>query len=571
MQNSLPRIRIILIGVGILILSLVIIIRLFMLQVLHHSEYVEKGKKQYSTFQGDAFDRGAIYFTAKDGTRVLAAATTVGYKLAITPKLVAPKKDEIYEKLNAITPIDKPTFLQKVARTDDPYEEIAYKLNQDQAQAVRALKFAGVDVFNQSWRFYPGENLASRLLGFVSYQGDKLSGRYGLERQYDAVLVRNQKQSYSNFFAEVFNTIRGIVSSPGEEEGSLVTTIEPTVQAHIEETLRTMSDKYHPSEVGAIVMNPKNGEIIAMAVLPDYNVNEFNKVDNVSIFNNPIVENVYELGSVVKSLTMSSGLDAGVVTPETTYNDKGYIILNTERINNFDKKARGIVTMQDVLNNSLNTGATFVMQQLGRERFKNYMLSFGIGEKTGVDVPGEVKSLIGNLKSTRDLEYATASFGQGIALTPIAAIRAFASLANGGYIITPHVVRAIEHTDGTVHTLSFPEPKQVLKKETTETISRMLTTVIDKGMFGGRAKLAHYSVAAKTGTAQVARPDGKGYYDDIFLHSMFGYYPAYDPQFITLFYIVDPKGVEYALNTLGHSFMDTASFLMTYYEVAPDR
>ncbi len=571
MQNSLPRIRIILIGVGILILSLVIIIRLFMLQVLHHSEYVEKGKKQYSTFQGDAFDRGAIYFTAKDGTRVLAAATTVGYKLAITPKLVAPKKDEIYEKLNAITPIDKATFLQKVARTDDPYEEIAYKLNQDQAQAVRALKFTGVDVFNQSWRFYPGENLASRLLGFVSYQGDKLSGRYGLERQYDAVLVRNQKQSYSNFFAEVFNTIRGIVSSPGEEEGSLVTTIEPTVQAHIEETLRTMSDKYHPSEVGAIVMNPKNGEIIAMAVLPDYNVNEFNKVDNVSIFNNPIVENVYELGSVVKSLTMSSGLDAGVVTPETTYNDKGYIILNTERINDFDKKARGIVTMQDVLNNSLNTGATFVMQQLGRERFKNYMLSFGIGEKTGVDVPGEVKSLIGNLKITRDLEYATASFGQGIALTPIAAIRAFASLANGGYIITPHVVRAIEHTDGTVHTLSFPEPKQVLKKETTETISRMLTTVIDKGMFGGRAKLAHYSVAAKTGTAQVARPDGKGYYDDIFLHSMFGYYPAYDPQFITLFYIVDPKGVEYALNTLGHSFMDTASFLMTYYEVAPDR
>lgn len=571
MQNSLPRIRIILIGVGILLLSLVIIVRLFMLQVLHHGAYVEKAKKQYSTFQGDAFDRGAIYFTAKDGTRVLAAATTVGYKLAITPKLVAPKKEEIYEKLNQITPIDKAVFFQKVARTDDPYEEVAYKLNQDQAQAVRALKFPGVDVFNQSWRFYPGENLASRLLGFVSYQGDKLSGRYGLERQYDNVLVRNQKESYSNFFAEVFNTIRGIVTSPSEEEGSLITTIEPTVQSHIEETLRAMSEKYHPSEVGAIVMNPKNGEIIAMAVLPDYNVNEFNKVESVSTFNNPIVENVYELGSVVKSLTMSSALAAGVVTPATTYNDKGYVILNTERINNFDKKARGVVNMQDVLNNSLNTGATFVMQQLGRERFKDYMLSFGIGEKSGVDLPGEVKSLVGNLKSTRDLEYATASFGQGIALTPIAAIRAFASLANGGYVITPHVVRAIEHTDGSIHTMTFPEPKQVLKKETTETISRMLTTVIDKGMFGGRAKLTRYSVAAKTGTAQVARPDGKGYYDDIFLHSMFGYYPAYDPQFITLFYIVDPKGVEYALNTLGHPFMDTASFLMTYYEIAPDR
>ncbi len=571
MQNSLPRIRIILIGVGILVLSLVIIIRLFMLQVVHHADYIEKAKKQYSTFQGDAFDRGAIYFTAKDGTRVLAAATTVGYKLAITPKLVASKKDEVYEKLNAIAPIDKTMFMQKVARTEDPYEEVAYKLNQDQAQAVRALKFAGIDVFNQSWRFYPGENLASRLLGFVSYQGDKLSGRYGLERQYDKVLVRNQKESYSNFFAEVFNTIRGIVTSPVDEEGSVITTIEPTVQAHVEETLRKMSEKYNPSEVGAIVMNPKTGEIYAMAVLPDYNINEFNKVENVSTFNNPIVENVYELGSVVKSLTMSSGLDAGVVTPETTYNDKGYIILNTERINNSDKKVRGIVNMQEVLNNSLNTGATFVMQQLGRERFKNYMLSFGIGEKTGIDVPGEVKSLISNLKSTRDLEYATASFGQGIALTPVAAIRAFASLANGGYMVTPHVVSAIEHTDGTVKKMTFPEPKQVLKKESTETISRMLTTVIDKGMFGGRAKLPRYSVAAKTGTAQVARPDGKGYYDDIFLHSMFGYYPAYDPQFITLFYIVDPKGVEYALNTLGYPFMDTASFLMTYYEIAPDR
>lgn len=199
------------------------------------------------------------------------------------------------------------------------------------------------------------------------------------------------------------------------------------------------------------------------------------------------------------------------------------------------------------------------------------MKSYGIGQKTGIDLPNETSGLIKNLESPRDIEYANASFGQGIALTPVEAVRAFSVIANGGNMITPHLVKQIRYDDGSSSIKDYPVASSgIIKKETSITISRMLTHVFE-AYDAGTLKFDHYSVAAKTGTAQVAMENGKGYYPDRHTHSFFGYFPAYDPQFIVFMFLKNPKNVNYASQTLIPPFVNITKFLLNYYNVPPDR
>jgi len=267
---------------------------------------------------------------------------------------------------------------------------------------------------------------------------------------------------------------------------------------------------------------------------------------------------------------MAAALDAGVVTAGTTYNDKGSVIVEKKEIFNFDKKGRGPGTsMQDVLSQSLNTGMVFVEQKLGRTRLREYLLAYGIKDKTGIDLPNETSGLVsGILKSPREIEYANAAFGQGIALTPIELIRALASLSNGGNLVTPHVVEEIKYDNGTSKKMTYSTTRAKISEATSEEITRMLVMVMDKGL---KAGLDHWSVAVKTGTAQVADSISGGYYENRHTHSFFGYFPAYDPKFIIFLYAVNPKGVPYAATTWTNPFLDITKFLLNYYNIPPDR
>ena len=282
------------------------------------------------------------------------------------------------------------------------------------------------------------------------------------------------------------------------------------------------------------------------------------------------MENVYELGSIIKPLTVAAGLDAGVITPQSTYYDAGSITLSDYTIRNFDGRGRGTVSMQEVLSQSLNTGVAHIASLLGKERFRKYFYGLKLGSETGIDLPSEGHGLVKNLESTRELEYATASFGQGIALTPIGAVRALSTLANGGTLVTPHLVKRIEYENGTALDVTYPEGERVFSEQTSEDITSMLVKVVDTALKHGKAKNEYYTVAAKTGTAQIADPTG-GYYDDRYLHSFFGYFPAYDPQFLIFLYTVEPKGVQYASETLTDPFMELVQFLINYYAIPPDR
>lgn len=552
-----------------LLFALVLVAKLFLVQVVYGNSYKERAEGQYATPSSNVFERGTIYFSRKDGTLVSAATQVAGFKLAINPSQIT-DKELVYEKLSKEVTLDQADFFKKVGKSNDPYEEVLHRMTKAEADAISLLKIPGVNIYKEKWRFYPGGSLASHTLGFLGYKGDELAGRYGLERQYESTLSRNKDNLYVNFFAEVFSNIRKTFFEGEEKDGSLVTTIEPDVQSFLEKELSEVKGKYKIDSIGGIIMNPQDGSIYALGVSPDFNPNNFSKVEKVSTFSNPLVENVFEFGSVVKPLVMAAGLDAGVITAQTKYDDKGSVQVEKKEIFNFDKKARGVVNMEEVLSQSLNTGMVFVYRQLGKDKMRDYMFSFGIKEKTGIDLPNETNGLTSNLNTPRDIEYANASFGQGIALTPIEMVRALAALGNGGKLVTPHVVKSIKYDTFVEKKMTYPEVTTKISKETSEEITRMLVMAMDS-YGGGKIKLPHYSVAAKTGTAQIADKLTGGYYTDRNIHSFVGYFPAYNPEFIVFLYGINPKGVEYSSTTWTEPFIDITKFLLNYYEIPPDR
>lgn len=570
-KEAVQRIRFIT-GI-IIVLGLILIGRLYFVQVMRGEAYREQAEKQYVHTVRDLFKRGSIYLTTKDGEKVSAATVQTGYLLAIDPSRIE-NIEETYAKLNAITPIDHERFSERAQKKDKTYQELEQHVENEQAAAIEALRLPGVKLYRNQWRYYPGNSLAARTIGFIGYDvsGDALTGKYGLERHYDYVLVREDERMSVNFFAEIFTNFGDLVfDNSHEDEGDIVTTIEPTVARTLDRILESTNDQYQSTHTGGIIINPKNGEIIALNVVPSFDLNDRSEVP-IEAFQNPLVENVYELGSIIKPLTVAAGLDAGVITPNSTYYDAGFLTLSDYTIKNFDGRGRGTVAIQEILSQSLNTGVAHIASLLGKERFRKYFYDLKLGSETGIDLPNEGHGLVKNLESSRELEYATASFGQGIALTPIAAVRALSTLANGGVLITPHLVKRIEYENGTVKEVGdYPDGDRVFKEQTSEDITRILVKVVDTALKHGKVKKEHYTIAAKTGTAQIADAQGGGYYDDRYLHSFFGYFPAYDPQFLIFLYTIEPKGVQYASETLTDPFMELVEFLVNYYSIVPDR
>jgi cell division protein FtsI/penicillin-binding protein 2 len=564
------RLRILLGVIG--LFALLLIVRLYFVQIVNGSEYALRADRQYLSQSSALFDRGSIYFTRADGTLISAATLGSGFVLTINPSKIT-DAEATYEAIASITPIDHAIFIAQATKPHDVYEEVAHHLPESAGTAISALKLPGVSPLRERWREYPGGPLAAQSIGFVAYSSDSsdtLAGRYGLERYYNDTLERDSGSLYQNFFAQLFaNLGNALVDARASRQGDIVTTIEPEVQAHMEADLKAVEAKYSSQATGGIIMDPATGEIIALGVTPSFDLSDFQN-GNPEYFGNPLVSSVYEFGSIMKPLTMASGIDAGVITPSTTYNDTGCITVNGSRICNYDLKARGVIPMQQVLSQSLNVGASYIATQLGPDRFRQYFNALKFGEETGIDLPSEIHGITNNLTSPRQLEYDNMSFGQGIAETPVEMIRALGSLANHGAMVTPHLVRSIRLDSGIVKTLDWGAPQQVFKPASTQAVTQMLTEVVDTALAHGDDKIPEMSVSAKTGTAQMAQPGG-GYYANEYFHSFFGYFPSYSPRFVILLYTVKPQGVQYASETLTTTFEDLVHFLINYYNIPPDR
>lgn len=540
-----------------------------MLQVVESDVYQEKAERQYSSTAKNIFTRGTIYFRNKDGTLVSAATLKSGSIITLNPQILK-NPEEAYDRLVPILPVDHDVFMARALKANDPYEEIAVRQTTELGKEVDDLKIVGLKSVKDRWRFYPGGKTAAHVIGIMGYKGDDFAGRYGLERSFQNNLARDDG-SYTNFFAQIFQGIKKANATTSAEEADIVTTIEPTTQAYLETVLASTSEKWNAALVGGIIMDPTTGEVLAMESYPTFDPNHPELEKNPLIFSNPLVENVYEMGSIIKPLTVSAGIDAGVITASSTYYDSGSIWVSGKKISNFDGKARGTASIQDLLSQSLNVGAAHVETLLGNKRFAEYMFKFGVGDKTGIELPNEAKNLVDNLKTNIDVNFATASFGQGLALTPISAIRALATMANGGILVNPHVVKSVNYKLGWSKDTKIDYSKRVISRETSEQMARLLTYSYDNVLSQGANKIPNYSVAVKTGTAQVAKQNGRGYEEDKILHSFVGYFPSYNPRFIIFLFMVDPKGAKYGSETLTAPFSEVVRFLINYYEVPPDR
>ena len=566
------RSRIRLVLAFLILAALGIFLRLYFVQIVHGETYSQKADRQFSSGGSGLFDRGAIYFTRKDGALISAATLATGFLVAINPQVLG-DPEAAYSAILSVAPsstIPRDAFIAAAAKKSRVYIEVAHRLSDENGQALSAREVPGVQVLRERWRQYPGGKLAAQSIGIVSYgSGDARAGRTGLEAMYEGTLARSGDSLYRNFFAELFSGMSNLlVNAKDAREGDIITTIEPEVQTRLAGDLAKLNQRYSSKESGGIIMDPATGAIIAIAGYPTYDGNNLQSVDP-TLLGNSFVEHVYEFGSIMKPITMTAALDAGVITPATTYNDTGCIIVNTARICNWDAKARGVIPMRQIIMQSLNVGSSWIADQLGQDAFREYFTKL-FAEKTGVDLPNETGALLRNLFKPQQVGYSTAAFGQGIAVTPMQMIRALGALANGGTMVQPHLVRAIRLNSGIERTLDWGKKTPIFSATSTRETVEMMSALNDEILYGGKAKIPTMSVAAKTGTAQLTSPDG-GYYTDRFFHSFTGFFPAYNPRFIILLYTNDPKGVQYASETLNTTFLDLVHFLIDYYAVPPDR
>lgn len=548
--------------------------RLFFLQIVSGDYYQVLAGRQHNYSKELAPRRGSIYIQNKEGERVAVAGVKEGYDIYVNPKMLNDRRadtDALFERISGIITMDRDYFMGRLAKKDDPYEIIVSHVGREPAEKIKNLNIEGVGIVPAEWRYYPAGEAASQVIGFVGYNGDKLEGRYGIERYFDGQLSGKGGYAQGARSAQGFLIDLGkrIFEAP-EEGNDIVLTLNIDAQLFLEKALSDVKKKWSAESAGGIVIEPSTGKILAMAALPDFDPNNYQDTKNINAFMNPSVEKVYEIGSVFKPLTLAAAIDRGVITPETKYHDYGFLVLNGRRIANYDGKGRGEVDMQKVLDESLNTGAVFAMQQLGKENFYDYMVNYGLDEKTGIELPDEVVGSMSNLDTNRDIEYATASYGQGISVTALGAARAFSALANGGVIMKPYIVDRIIKPGQPDEITKPTEVRRVLKKETSEIINRMLVRVVDEALAGGTVKDPHYTMAAKTGTAFIPKSGGGGYSDEM-VHTFFGYAPGFDPKFLIFLYLEKPQGVRYASQSLTATFMDAMHFLLNYYQILPDR
>ncbi|MBI2039133.1 MAG: penicillin-binding protein 2 [Candidatus Niyogibacteria bacterium] len=556
----------VLVAGGLTLAGAVIVGRLFFIQVVSHSYYTALAGRQHAASADTDVRRGRIYFSSADGTHLPAAGTKSGYLLYIDPRKVA-DAETLYESLESFLEMPRDEFLSKAAKSSDPFEAIRHRLDEADVEQVKLLGEAAAGIAPEEWRWYPLGALASHVLGFVGFDSDRITGRYGIERSQESILAGATAPD-SGLSGVFFDWGRTLFRAPLQSD--VILTIEPEAQFAIEKELDTLAEKWKPERAGIIVMDPQTGKILAMSARPNFDPNAYNEAPTLDVFANPLIESVYELGSVFKPLTLSAAMDLGKITPQTTYHDYGYVEIGGERIENFDGKGRGIVSMQQVLSESLNTGAVFAERTIGGLKLRDYFEALGLADRTDIELPGEVLGKLSNLDVGSEFDYAAAAFGQGIAVTPLAFLRAVSALANGGALVSPYIIDRVAVEGGPDRVTEPHIQKNVLKPSTAETMTRMLVRVVDEALLDGALKNEHYSIAAKTGTAQIASPSGGGYSDD-YLHAFVGYGPAYDAKFAVFLFMAKPTGERYAARTLSRPFMNIMDFLLSYYRVPPDR
>lgn len=549
LKKLLRNWRINFVFIVILLFGAVIIGRLVFLQIINYDLYKALARGQQEDFRATKGQRGQIFFSEGD----ILATNIRGKYLYVCPEEIE-DKEAVAEKLSKITDIDKEQIYEKTLK-ESLFERIKNVLTEEEITSIAELDLPGVYVKENLLRSYPHEQMASSLTGFV---GGEDIGQYGVEGFYDDILQGEEEFIKSSFL--------------NKDNGSdIFLTVDYNLQFKAEKLLLQSKEEVDIEGGQIIVMDPNTGKILALAEYPGFNPNYYSDVDDFDIFQNSSVQKLFEPGSTLKSITMASALDLGRVTPDTSYIDEGKLKIGGYTIENYNGRVFGKTTMTQVLEKSVNTGAVFAERQVGNEKFLEYLEKFGFFEPTGVDIQGEAFSENKELKKGYEINFATASYGQGIEITPIQLVRAFSAIANGGRLVRPFVVEKIIDEKGDIIKTepSFSDP--VISSATTSKLTAMLVSVVENG-FVKSAHIPGYYIAGKTGTAQIswsALDVDKNGYSDKTWQSFIGFFPAFNPRFLVLIKLDNPK-----VNTAEYSavpiFKQLAKYMIDYYAVPPD-
>lgn len=570
------------IAVFFLVIAVWIAAHLFSLQILEHGYYTMFAFNAHEIYKKLHPERGTIFFQDTRNHTTFPVALNRPYHLvyAVPKEMISVDLSsttrKIFEILH-ITDEDKKKIIeQRLQKKDSWYQVIDRRVDEDMWRELQMLNLPGIYSSVVSYRYYPEENLGSALLGFCTRNDEDNSvGQYGTEGYWNTLLTG--KVGYvagERGRAGSWITLVGRSIVPAQDGANIVLTIDRTLQYQSCKRLAEGMKAYKAKSAALIIMNAKTGAIVSMCSLPDFNLNEFSQVNSVNDFNNQNIFTAYEPGSVFKPMVMAAAIDQGIVGPNTTFTDPcKWEVKGSQPIYNAERMCYGLQTMTQVLENSINTGMAWVQKQLGLEKTKQYIQKFGFGKKTGITLDTEVSGNITSL-DTYAVNGIYASFGQSIAVTPLQLAMAYAALANEGNMTKPYIVDEIHYSDGRIEQTQPTIVDRVISERTAKLITGMLVSVIEKKYFRV-AKLDHYFLAGKTGTAQIAKSGGS-YQENVGKtnHTFVGYGPSKTTPYVVVVKYEEPAyvaGQQYAEHTAAPVFRDIMKLLLDYYAIPAER
>ncbi|MDW8171024.1 MAG: penicillin-binding protein 2 [Anaerolineae bacterium] len=499
-------------------------------------EFVLRGRDNVSSVRRLPAERGIIY----DRGGIPLAFNTIEYEIGVSPNLItSDRRIEVARQLALILQRDEYDLLRRISRPTQ-WELIARPVSAEVGQRIADLNLFGVVINPLSRRLYPQQALLGPVLGFVIEDGDKTRGAIGVEGSYNSQLAGQAlRQEVRTVPFDLPTEQREL----GQRGMSLVLTIDRDIQFWVEEELRQAVERYQATGGTIIVMNPRNGDILAMASYPTYDPNRFTEVRNPRDLNNPAISQVYEPGSTFKVLTVAAALEMGVIGPNWTYNDQGSLLVGGITVQNWDRQAHGLTDATQALVQSLNVGLATIALEMGPTEFYSRIRAFGIGQPTRVDLPGEEAGI---LKVPGDPDWsesnlATNSYGQGLSVTPLQLLTAVNAIANDGLMMQPRIVTQM--IDGQNVIDSQPSAmRRAVSQQTAQTVTQMMVQIINDPNGSPKAALPGYTVAGKTGTAEIPSPMGYERGPTSSIASFVGFLPADDPQISVLVKLDRPVG-----------------------------
>ncbi len=553
MHDVLGR-RLGVVGVILLALTGLIAYRLISLQFgIDTAYFAETALTEYRYQVTRRPPRGELY----DRNGVLLATNAIEYEIGISPVLILDREGTARQLAEAMG-LPAEELLEDMS-SPQPYVLLVRPAPASMGQRVLALDLDGVVVTPIPRRFYPHGSMASHALGFVALDD---VGYYGIEGFYDDVLqgkLEVDDQSRIPFEA---------TGGEGWRSGAdLYLTLDSEIQHLAESTLARALQSTGAQSGTIIVMQPRTGEVLAMASLPAFDPNRFASEDS-TLFDNPAINQQYEPGSVMKVLTMAIALEQGIVEPESTYNDTGVIEVGGVEVYNWDRAAHGETNMVELLAKSLNVGAATLSLRMGPTRFYAGLDAFGLGRPTGIDLQGEIGGSLRRPGNANwfESDLATNAFGQGLAVTPIQLVAAVGAVANDGLLMQPRMVASRVDPDGTVTTFEPTVLQRAISPQTARTLNRMLAAALEQE--ASPALVPGYTLAGKTGTAEIPIPGG--YDPEKTIASFIGYGPLDDPQFVVLIKLDQPTSSRWGSETAAPVFGEFASRLVVLMEIPPD-